>query len=78
MAFLFGVPALLFLVVLVYGGLTGRVRMSSCCGVADPRKDLRMRGAFDEADSTGVGGRAGAATGSKARDDAPPADRCTT
>ncbi len=50
MAYVFGVPTLLFLVVLVYGGLTGRVRLTSCCAVADPRQDLRMRAAFDDAD----------------------------
>jgi hypothetical protein len=48
MAYVFGVPALLFLVTLVYGGLTGRVRLSSCCAVADPAKDLRMRAAFED------------------------------
>lgn len=48
LAYVFGIPAIVFLVVLVYGGLTGRVRMTSCCAVADPTKDLRMRGAFEE------------------------------
>ena len=48
MAYVFGIPALVLLVVLVYGGLTGRVRLSSCCSVADPRKDLRMRPAFED------------------------------
>ncbi len=48
MAYVFGIPALVLLVALVYGGLTGRVRLTSCCAVADPRRDLRMRGAFDE------------------------------
>ena len=51
MQYVFGVPAVVFLVVLVYGGLTGRVRLSSCCAVADPRKDLRMRGAFEDAET---------------------------
>lgn len=50
MAYVFGIPSVLFLVVLVYGGLTGRVRLTSCCAVADPRRDLRMRAAFDELD----------------------------
>jgi hypothetical protein len=50
MAYVFGVPAVLFLVVLVYGGLTGRIRLSSCCAVADPRQDLRMRAAFEDLD----------------------------
>ena len=51
MQYVFGVPAVVFLVVLVYGGLTGRVRLTSCCAVADPRKDLRMRGAFEDAET---------------------------
>jgi hypothetical protein len=50
MQYVFGVPVLLFLVALVYGGLTGRVRMTSCCAVADPATDLRMRGAFEGED----------------------------
>jgi len=50
MAYVFGVPAVVFLVVLVYGGLTGRIRLSSCCAVADPRQDLRMRAAFEDLD----------------------------
>ncbi len=50
MAYVFGVPTLLFLAALLYGGITGRVRMSSCCSVADPSKDLRMRGAFEDAE----------------------------
>jgi hypothetical protein len=36
----------LFLVVLVAAAATGRARVRSCCGVADPEKDLRMRAAF--------------------------------
>jgi hypothetical protein len=43
MAYIFAIPVLLICCALVYGGLTGRVRMSSCCSVADPSKDLRMR-----------------------------------
>ncbi len=35
-------------VVLIFGAVTGRIRVSSCCSVADPSKDLRMRGAFGE------------------------------
>jgi hypothetical protein len=48
MQYVFGVPVLLFLVALVYGGVTGRVRMTSCCAVADPAKDLRMRAGFED------------------------------
>ncbi|MFZ2016739.1 MAG: hypothetical protein WAV00_23215 [Nocardioides sp.] len=54
MAYVFGIPTLVFLVVLVSGGLTGRIRLSSCCTVADPKKDLRMRGAFEDADLVDV------------------------
>lgn len=54
LTFIFGIPVLVFLGALVYGGITGRVRTSSCCSVADPSKDLRMRGAFDDGEATGV------------------------
>ena len=48
--YLLGSIVVLFLVLLVYGGLTGRVRaQAGCCCPADPDKDLRMRG--DEEDS---------------------------
>jgi hypothetical protein len=50
MAYAFGVPVLLFLVALVYGGVTGRVRLSACCAIADPTRDLRMRAAFEDDD----------------------------
>jgi hypothetical protein len=53
MAYVFGVPVLLFLLTLAYGGLTGRVRLTSCCAVADPRRDLRMRAAFEDEPSGG-------------------------
>ncbi len=36
-----------FLVFLVVGAVTGRVKSRSCCSIADPRQDLRMRGAFE-------------------------------
>ena len=48
MGYVVGIPVLVFLLVLAYGGITGRVRLSSCCAVADPRRDLRMRGAFED------------------------------
>jgi hypothetical protein len=51
MTYLLGIPIVLFLGALIYGGITGRIRMSSsCCAPADPRKDLRMRSAFPDAD----------------------------
>ncbi len=53
MVYLVGAPALLFLLALAYGGLTGRVRLTSCCAVADPRRDLRMRAAFEGDEPSG-------------------------
>jgi hypothetical protein len=50
MEYVVGIPVLVFLLVLAYGGITGRVRLSSCCAVADPRRDLRMRAAFEDVD----------------------------
>jgi hypothetical protein len=42
--YLLGGAVALFLVLLVYGGLTGRVRLrNGCCCPADPERDLRMR-----------------------------------
>ena len=37
-----------FLAFVVIGTLSGRIRMSACCAVADPSRDLRMRGAHDD------------------------------
>ena len=31
-----------FVVLLVVGALTGRVKVRSCCGIADPSQDRRM------------------------------------
>ena len=36
------------LALLVVGAVTGRVRTRSCCAPADPSRDLRMRGAFED------------------------------
>ncbi len=33
---------------LAVGALTGRVRARSCCAIADPERDLRMRSAFTD------------------------------
>lgn len=55
MAYVFAIPVLLVFCALVYGGLTGRLRMSACCAVADPSKDLRIRGAFADAEPTNGG-----------------------
>jgi hypothetical protein len=37
-----------FLLALLVGALTGRVKASSCCSIADPRRDKRMQSAFEE------------------------------
>lgn len=52
MAYVFAIPVLLVLYALAYGALTGRVRLSACCSVADPSKDLRMRAAFADSENT--------------------------
>jgi hypothetical protein len=36
-------PIVLFLVLLLVGAVTGRVRVRTCCAVADPARDARMR-----------------------------------
>jgi hypothetical protein len=43
MAWVFAVPVVGFVVLLVIGSITGRVEVKSCCGVADPRCDVRLR-----------------------------------
>ena len=43
--YLIGALVLAFLVFLVVGALTGRVKAQSCCSLtSDPDHDLRMRG----------------------------------
>ena len=42
--FVIGAGLVIFLVLLVFGGLTGRVRpQNGCCCPPDPERDLRMR-----------------------------------
>jgi hypothetical protein len=48
MAYVAALLVVAFLVLLVVGRLTGRVRTGSCCAPADARRDLRMRGAFED------------------------------
>ena len=48
MTWVFALPVLGFLVFLVIGGVTGHVKLTSCCSIADPRRDSRMRDAFLE------------------------------
>jgi hypothetical protein len=46
MTWVFAVPVVGFVVFLVVGSITGHVKLRSCCGVAAPRCDARMRDAF--------------------------------
>lgn len=42
--YLVGASAVIFMVVLAYGAITGRVKLDNgCCCPSDPRSDLRMR-----------------------------------
>jgi hypothetical protein len=36
------------LAALLAGALSGRIKATSCCSPADPRRDLRMRAAFED------------------------------
>lgn len=46
--YLIGGVVIAFLVALIVGGLTGRVRVRGCCSIADPSQDLRMRESKEE------------------------------
>jgi hypothetical protein len=46
MAWLFTIPVVALVVFLAVGTMTGRVKVKSCCAVADPRSDARLRAAF--------------------------------
>lgn len=48
MIYLLGGVVVLFILVCVVGAVTGRVELRSCCTVADPRRDARMRAAFED------------------------------
>ena len=50
MVIVLGVLAVAFLVVMVAGAVTGRVKARSCCSVGSPEQDLRMRSALVDAD----------------------------
>lgn len=47
MVIVLGVLVAVFLTALLIGAVTGRVTLTSCCAVADPRCDARMRSAFE-------------------------------
>jgi hypothetical protein len=50
MPYVLGTLAALVLAFTIAGAITGRIRMSSCCTIADPSRDLRMRDAFEAED----------------------------
>ena len=43
MRYIIGGLVILYLVVMLVGMLTGRIKVKSCCVVSDPSKDARMR-----------------------------------
>lgn len=51
MEYVVGGVVVAFLLLLVFGALTGRLRMQSCCAPVDPTRDLRMRAAFEDDDA---------------------------
>lgn len=42
-----GAVVIALALILVIGALTRRVEVTSCCTLADPARDLRMRAAFE-------------------------------
>jgi hypothetical protein len=46
MVIVLGVLVAVSLAALLIGAVTGRAKLTSCCAVADPRCDARMRSAF--------------------------------
>lgn len=50
MSYVVAVLVVLFLALVTWASVTGRMRMRSCCS-ADPAKDLRMRAAFEHDDA---------------------------
>ncbi len=55
MQYLIGGLLTLFLLGLIIAGVTGRVRLRSCCSTADPAHDLRMKAAFADDDNSPAG-----------------------
>lgn len=45
--------AIAFALVLV-GAITGRIKITNCCSIADPSKDLRMRAAYEDDQADGA------------------------
>jgi hypothetical protein len=51
-----GVVVAVFTVLLGIGAVTGKVKATSCCSIADPRRDARMREAFTDMIDPSVAG----------------------
>lgn len=51
MAYIVGGVLIAAVALLVFASHNGHVQLRSCCGVADPRRDLRMRAAFTDEES---------------------------
>jgi len=46
MPYAIGVVAIVVFIATTWAALSGRLRLTSCCSIADPANDLRMRAAF--------------------------------
>jgi len=53
MRYLIAAPIVLGMLALAVGALSGKVRARSCCSIADPRLDPRMRGAEPDQPASG-------------------------
>lgn len=51
MEYVAGAVVVVLVLLLVIGTLTGRVQVTTCCSLADPARDLRMRAAFENDDA---------------------------
>lgn len=47
MEYVAGAFVIVLALVLIIGALTRRIQVTSCCSLADPARDLRMRAAFE-------------------------------
>ena len=76
MQYLLGSVIVLFLVLLVAGAIRGSISVRSCCTIADPRRDARMRDAFaDGGDAHGPGLRKPSGTSARRFEKAVRIDR---
>jgi len=47
MEYVVGAFVVVLVLILVIGALTRRIDVTTCCSLADPARDLRMRAAFE-------------------------------